>query len=88
MIYGQKYIFEFVYNLLAMNIHLGLIHGDLHLNNGTIHTLFNNAMLKKHDITEKDSENMYMGYVLKPDEYSPDEVMFAFPSKFYFLVLD
>jgi len=34
-----KHLFEFVYALYAMNSKLGLIHGDLHLNNATINVL-------------------------------------------------
>jgi hypothetical protein len=32
----DKYVFEYLYNLYAMNLHLGVIHGDLHLNNITL----------------------------------------------------
>lgn len=32
----DKYIFEYLHNLYAMNLHLGVIHGDLHLNNITL----------------------------------------------------
>jgi hypothetical protein len=32
----SKYIFEICYNLLVMNQKLGVIHGDLHLNNATL----------------------------------------------------
>jgi hypothetical protein len=35
-----KYIFELCYNLLAINTKLGVIHGDLHLNNATIGYLY------------------------------------------------
>lgn len=31
-----KYMFEFIYNLWCLNSKLGVIHGDLHLNNATI----------------------------------------------------
>ena len=35
-----KYIFELCYNLLVINNKLGIIHGDLHLNNATIGYLY------------------------------------------------
>ena len=35
--YFSKYIFDICYNLLAMNKVYGVLHGDLHLNNMTIH---------------------------------------------------
>lgn len=37
--YWAKYIFELTYNLLAMNTRLGLIHGDLHMNNFTVQSI-------------------------------------------------
>ena len=33
----DKHLFEFVYSFAAMNIHLGIMHGDLHMNNVTLH---------------------------------------------------
>jgi hypothetical protein len=35
-----KYMFEICYTLLCLNTHLGIIHGDLHLNNATIGELY------------------------------------------------
>lgn len=36
-----KYMFEICYSILAINKSLGIIHGDLHLNNATIGYLYN-----------------------------------------------
>jgi hypothetical protein len=38
--YFAKYMFEVCYNLLCLNTKLGVIHGDLHLNNATIGALY------------------------------------------------
>lgn len=38
--YFAKYMFEICYALLCMNTKLGVIHGDLHLNNATIGKLY------------------------------------------------
>jgi len=35
----HKYIFEFVYNIFCINSVCGVIHGDTHLNNVTVHAL-------------------------------------------------
>ncbi len=35
--FQSKYIFDFAYNLASLNVHLGIIHGDFHLNNGTLY---------------------------------------------------
>jgi hypothetical protein len=42
-----KYIFELCYNLLVINKKLGIIHGDLHLNNATIGYLYDVADINK-----------------------------------------
>jgi hypothetical protein len=34
----RKHFFEYLYTFYAMNSKVGLIHGDLHLNNGTLYT--------------------------------------------------
>jgi hypothetical protein len=36
----MKYIFEYLYGILAINVKYDLIHGDLHLNNCTVHTYY------------------------------------------------
>jgi hypothetical protein len=36
----KKYMFQLCYNLLCLNTHLHIIHGDLHLNNITINSSF------------------------------------------------
>jgi len=38
-----KHMFEYVYAIYCMNTKIGAIHGDLHLNNVTIHRLYNFA---------------------------------------------
>jgi hypothetical protein len=38
-----KYMFEICYTLLCLNTHLGVIHGDFHLNNATIGQLYNGS---------------------------------------------
>ena len=38
-----KYLFEICYTLLCLNEHLGVIHGDFHLNNATIGQLYSGS---------------------------------------------
>ena len=42
-----KYMFELCYNLLVINTKLGIIHGDLHLNNATIGYLYDVTAINK-----------------------------------------
>lgn len=48
----SKYIFEILYTLLSVNKHIGIIHGDLHLNNATIGYLYS--------MEEKNASVIYM----------------------------
>jgi len=34
-----KYLFEYIYSIYSMNVHLNLIHSDLHLNNITLYSI-------------------------------------------------
>ena len=77
-----KYIFEYIYNLLAMNIHLGIIHGDFHLNNGTIHPMFYREYKKLSDLHNKNIKT-YMLYILKTDPKSEENIVYGFPSNQY-----
>jgi hypothetical protein len=60
--YFAKYIFEICYNLYCLNTKLGVIHGDLHLNNITIGALFhanyrgNNSSSDKKDKEDKEDK--------------------------------
>lgn len=40
----RKFMFEYVYALLCVNHHYGIIHGDLHLNNLSIHATYSSAL--------------------------------------------
>lgn len=71
-----KYIFELIYTLYCLNSHKGVIHGDLHLNNFTIHPLF---FSKFRDIST--IKNPHMLYYLDPQH------CFAFPSRQYHTVI-
>jgi hypothetical protein len=52
----KKYMFQICYNLLCINSKLGIIHGDLHLNNMTINPLI---YKKNMDIEIKNPKIMY-----------------------------
>lgn len=69
-----KYIFDICYGLLAANKRLGLIHGDLHLNNATIGPLY---YLDKKNTINKDKTNNVV-YVIN------DEFQYVFPNNGYF----
>ena len=64
--YFCKYIFELLYTLLALNKRLGIIHGDLHLNNATIGNLY--QALNESIVNQKVTEN-YVVYVISEDNY-------------------
>jgi hypothetical protein len=53
----SKYIFEICYNLLVMNQKLGVMHGDLHLNNVTLKPMVYKRFKDINDI--KDPQVMY-----------------------------
>lgn len=66
----SKYMFEYIYGFYCMNLHIGLIHADTHLNNVTLHTLhkyydhFNSRMFISdsyilYDLTET-GDDLYM----------------------------
>lgn len=72
--YFAKYIFEICYGLLCANVHLGIIHGDFHLNNATIGKLFYPG---KEASANKNKENKVI-YVLD------DNNQFLFPTNGYY----
>jgi hypothetical protein len=72
--YFAKYMFEICYGLLCANSKLGVIHGDFHLNNATIGSLY---YLQPNDLANKDKKNKVV-YVLD------DEFQFVFPNNGYF----
>lgn len=71
-----KYIFELVYTLYCLNSHEGIIHGDLHLNNFTLHPLY---FTNFRDLSK--IKNPHMLYVLDKHHY------YAFPSRQYHIVV-
>jgi len=71
-----KYIFELIYTLLCLNSRKGVIHGDLHLNNFTIHPMY---FTKFRDV--KTLKNPNMLFILDNHHY------FAFPSRQYHTVV-
>jgi len=75
-----KYIFEYVYALLSINIHMGLIHGDFHLNNGTIHPIYYNDYFNLKEKVKKDGYTAYMAYVLPSGD---NKVSYIFESLQY-----
>ena len=77
-----KYIFEYIYDLLSLNLHMGIIHGDLHLNNTTVHPMFYKDNLDI-DLLQSEGKIPYMLYVLKPHHSSNESIVFGFPSKQY-----
>lgn len=72
--YFAKYMFEICYGLLCANTHLGIIHGDFHLNNATIGRLYYPS---KEAVINKNKENRVV-YVLD------DEFQFMFPTNGFF----
>lgn len=72
--YFAKYIFEICYGLLCANRHLGIIHGDFHLNNATIGRLYYPG---KEAAENKNKENRVV-YVID------DEFQFMFPTNGFF----
>ena len=76
--YFSKYMFEFCYNLYCLNTKLGVIHGDLHLNNATIHTLY---YKNYQDVSALNQPQVL--YVLGNN----DEYQYLFPTTGYFLCI-
>ena len=72
----SKYIFELVYTLYCLNSHEGIMHGDLHLNNFTVHPLYFSGFKDPSTI-----KNPHMVYILDKNHY------YAFPSRQYHIVI-
>lgn len=72
----SKYIFELIYTLYCLNSHAGVIHGDLHLNNFTLHPLYFSGLRDLSKI-----KNPHMMYVLDKQHF------YSFPSKQYHIVI-
>ena len=85
----SKYIFEIIYTILSLNIHCGIIHCDLHLNNITVNKSFTNNV-KSHNvpinINDLINNNIipYMLYVLKSHDKSEEGIVYGFTSKQYY----
>lgn len=71
-----KYMFELIYTLYCLNSLHGVIHGDLHLNNFTLHPLYFSNFKNLNDL-----KNPSMVYALDKNHY------YAFPSKQYHIVI-
>ncbi len=80
----SKYIFEIIYSLLSLNIHCGIIHCDLHLNNITMNNTFKNRKHKNINDLINDNNIPYMLYVLRSHDKSEDEIVYGFTSKQYY----
>ena len=78
----SKYIFEIIYDLLSMNIHLGIIHGDLHLNNFTIHPMYFTEHTQLSNLL-KQNIFPYMLFIMKTDPKSEERVVYGFESTQY-----
>lgn len=72
--YFAKYIFDIMYGLLCVNKRLGVIHGDLHLNNATIGPMY---YLNEKLVHNKNKVNKVV-YVVD------DKAQFVFPNNGYF----
>jgi hypothetical protein len=72
--YFAKYIFDIAYGLLCCNKRLGIIHGDLHLNNATIGALY---YLTPEQVANKNKTNKVV-YVIS------DKHQYVFPNNGYF----
>jgi hypothetical protein len=72
--YFAKYIFDIAYGLLCCNKRLGIIHGDLHLNNATIGALYH---LMPEQVANKNKINKVV-YVVSNDH------QYVFPNNGYF----
>lgn len=60
-----KFLFEFIYGLYCMNTRVGLMHGDLHMNNATIHQM----VFMIDAATGKPAvENPHVVYIISNDE--------------------
>jgi hypothetical protein len=72
--YFAKYIFDIAYGLLCCNKRLGIIHGDLHLNNATIGALY---YLTPKQVANNNKTNKVV-YVIN------DTHQYVFPNNGYF----
>lgn len=72
--YFAKYMFEICYALFCINSKFGLMHGDFHLNNATIGSLYTAS---KESIINKDKINK-VAYIIADDQ------QYVFPNNGYF----
>ncbi len=72
--YFVKYIFEICYSLYCVNSKIGVIHGDLHLNNATIGAMYYQTA----DVMANKNKKNKVLYVLD------DEHQYIFPNNCYF----
>ncbi len=61
----MKHMFEYVYSFYCMNCKIGIIHGDLHMNNATISRLY--TMMGPNDVMYV--ENPHIAYIVGEDAY-------------------
>jgi hypothetical protein len=62
----SKYMFDVTYALLCMNSRIGIIHGDLHLNNTTIHHMFKSYI---HGDSRTIKKNKFVLYIMEKDVF-------------------
>lgn len=62
----SKYMFDVVYTLLCMNSRLNIIHGDLHLNNTTVHHMYKSYI---HGSTRTIKNNKFVLYILEKEVF-------------------
>jgi hypothetical protein len=74
--YFYKFMFEICYGLYCMNYHFGLIHGDLHLNNVSVKSMYYKGII---DISKLDDPHVL--YVI-PDVHDIPN-LFLFPTMAY-----
>jgi hypothetical protein len=60
-----KHMFEFIYSFYCMNSKIGIIHGDLHMNNATIFRLYNLISLKGEYLVK----NPHIVYLIEDELY-------------------
>jgi hypothetical protein len=76
--YFCKYIFEVIYGLWCVNSFLGVIHGDLHMNNLTTFNQISTTVLN--DVTNIRAENPHILYQVQNDFY-------VFPHRGRFMII-
>jgi hypothetical protein len=62
----SKYMFDVTYALLCMNSRIGIIHGDLHLNNTTIQHMFKSYI---HGDSRTIKKNKFVLYIMEKDVF-------------------